>query len=123
MALFFERNEDLFRLAIWKTEESISTLCQHLNITESDLPHRANSRQLEWLATRMLLKHLFPGEPRPNLVYDENGKPHLADRPLSISISHTGNHIGMLLSERPSCGIDLEQLHPRQPTNPSPHIR
>ena len=41
------------------------------------------------------------------------GKPSLPGHPYSISISHTKNFVGVLLSASASCGIDLEILHPR----------
>jgi len=114
MGIFLENAENPgFRLAIWNTEESVADLCRTLDYPFPALPDRVESRQKEWLAIRILLKRLLELNTIPVLVYDEMGKPSLPGSPYAISISHTKNYVGILLSRSDACGLDLEIIHPR----------
>ena len=114
MALFFEsKTTPAMHIAIWKTEETLDELCQLLSIHKSTLPDRAESRQKEWLVIRILLKKLLHLDEIPGLEYDENGKPRLADKASAISISHTREFVGVMMSTKKLCGIDLELISPR----------
>jgi phosphopantetheinyl transferase len=95
-------------LAIWQTEETVDELCQMLGLNKTELPAWTESRLKEWLAIRILLKHILKSEAIPILEYDDNGKPHLSQSAKSISISHTKNFVGVMISSQASCGIDLE---------------
>jgi len=114
MAIFLKnpQNPDL-KLAIWKIEEPVEELCRILDHPESALPARMESRQKEWLVIRILTKMLLGTNTVPVLEYDEKGKPSLPDYPYAISITHTKIYVGVLLSSSPSCGVDLEIIHPR----------
>lgn len=114
MALFFElKSVPAIQIAIWKTEETLDELCQLLNIHKSELPERAESRQKEWVVIRILLKKLLGVTEIPALEYDENGKPRLADQTSSVSISHTKHFVGVMITAKKLCGIDLELISPR----------
>ena len=112
MGLLFEQQDEGYALAVWQAVESVVELCSKLGVHPDKSPHKAATRQKEWLATRILLQHLFPGD-MPSLEYDDHGKPHLINSGMAISISHTGHTVGVLVSNRPSCGLDIEHLHPR----------
>lgn len=62
-------------------------------------------------AGRALLKELYEahtGEPLPEIVVGERGKPYFPDSPLYFSISHTKRHVFCALAEVP-VGIDAEE--------------
>ena len=114
MGVFYESLENPeCKLAIWKTEETTGELCQLLGISGSELPARVESRQKEWLTIRILVKKLLSLKGIPLIDYDEKGKPSLKDSEYSISISHSKEFVGVILSGSQSCGIDLEIIHPR----------
>lgn len=63
-------------------------------------------RKREWLAVRFLLSRLFPKE-TIQLLYTENGKPELSNG-TKISISHSGDFVGIALSENHEIGLDIQ---------------
>ncbi len=77
---------------------------------QADLLPLRNRRRLEWVATRWLVHQLLcrAGYPaRSPLHKDEHGKPYLADIPLHLSLSHSGELVAAALSAIP-VGIDLQ---------------
>ena len=67
---------------------------------------KSDNRKSEWLAVRLLIKHLTGTE---SLVcYKETGAPFLADNRYHISISHTKRYAAVILSHYPNPGIDIE---------------
>lgn len=99
------------RIGIWKIEESPADLLALLDRKEEYLPFldrlKADTRQKEWLATRVLLKEMMGEEMR--IAYRPDGAPYLPDSALYISISHTKGYAAVLLQEVPAAGIDIEQ--------------
>ncbi|MDO1512574.1 4'-phosphopantetheinyl transferase superfamily protein [Maribacter confluentis] len=96
-------------LAIWKVEETeemlwdnveLSPHCQsRFNGMKSTLHRRA------FLSIRHLLAQY--GYTDFDLVYDDNGKPHLKDGKY-ISITHSHNFTGIIISSTLEVGIDIE---------------
>ena len=114
MPIFLKNPENPeLKLAIWKIEEPVEELCRLLDHPLSALPARMESRQKEWLVIRILTKMLLDTNTVPVIEYDEKGKPSLPGYPYAISITHTKNYVGVLLSGSPACGVDLEIIHPR----------
>lgn len=113
MALFREYLTP--RLGIWKLEETVGQLYESLSLKEEYLPFletiKSERRKQEWLAVRVLLKHLL-GEERP-IAYRPDGAPYLPDSPLHISISHTDGYVSVLLQQGPSAGVDIESRSDR----------
>ena len=75
------------------------------------LQRKQKKDRLRSLTAGLLLQEALKEE---NLVdtsfgYDHNGKPVLFDHPeVWISITHSGDYAGILLSDRP-CGIDIQE--------------
>ena len=67
---------------------------------------QSDKRKQEWLAVRLLLKHLSGADTYIN--YHENGAPFLTGSSLHISISHTKGYVAVILSEDKNPGIDIE---------------
>ena len=42
------------------------------------------------------------------LTYDEKGKPHIYDDSVYFSLSHSGDYVACIISDKP-CGIDIER--------------
>ena len=59
------------------------------------------------LAAGLLLRHVF-GPRVGDMVYEEGGKPYLADGPF-FNISHSGEYVVLAVSEKP-VGVDIEKL-------------
>ena len=98
-------------VGVWKVEETIGQLCsmfKDFSLYESDLQKfKAEKRQLEWLAVRVLLKELL-GEEKV-IDYLPSGKPFLKDRSACVSFSHTCGYVAVAVHPTKEVGIDIEQ--------------
>lgn len=97
-------------MGIWKTTESWQDMLESFQDKKIDVPDvnriQSDKRKLEWLAVRLLLKHLSGSE--VTIEYNENGAPLLCNSPYNISISHTTGFVAVILTEKPNPGIDIE---------------
>lgn len=114
MPLFYTREEKHFQIAVWKMDESLEELLHESSLSDADLK-RVNSfthlaRKKEWICIRLLLKKLNRNF---SIGYLETGKPFLENSSAHISISHTKDFAGLIISDRYAAGIDLERIHPR----------
>ena len=98
-------------VGVWKVEETIGQLrsmFKDFSLYESDLQKfKAEKRQLEWLAVRVLLKELL-GEEKV-IDYLPSGKPFLKDRSACVSFSHTCGYVAVAVHPTKEVGIDIEQ--------------
>lgn len=98
-------------LAIWKIEETKDELLALLQ-SKADLSGilsiRSESRILEMLAARILLKELL-GEEKP-VSYYPSGKPYFADDSFHISISHSRKYVAVVLDRTKHIAVDIEQI-------------
>jgi phosphopantetheinyl transferase len=116
MPLLKELNLNNAKIALWHIAEDHSFFINALQptITESILGNISNSKkQLEFLASRYLIKHLAGNEYLANLNKTDNGKPFFYNFPEAISISHSASHAAIIFSNTCSCGIDIETITPR----------
>ena len=113
MALVYlrELNEQT-KFAIWKIEESADELLSKLQLSNEERDKLNNlakgKRTLHWLATRVLLRYLLQTDEYIHCPSDSNGKPYLPDYPYYISLTHSYEYAGVMLSKQGECGIDLE---------------
>ncbi|MFH2143088.1 MAG: hypothetical protein ABIJ97_11730 [Bacteroidota bacterium] len=63
------------------------------------------------ICVRMLVKEIL-GYPK-HIVYDKRGKPFFEDKSFNISISHSKNMAGVLISKNQIPGIDIEYIDNR----------
>jgi len=106
-------------LGFWELNESIAELTQQLKKLAPAtlaLPNFTNnSRQQQWLAARLLVYTLLQ-KFTPELFLlctDTWGKPYLENSNYNLSISHTNNHVAVILSKEFEVGIDIESIHPK----------
>ncbi|WP_164111501.1 MULTISPECIES: 4'-phosphopantetheinyl transferase family protein [Sphingobacterium] len=113
MALVYLRELDSStKFAIWKIEESADELLSKLQLDEEEQNRLQNlskgKRTLHWLATRVLLRYLLQTDEFIYCPSDKNGKPYLPHYPYKISLTHSFDYAGVMLSTKGECGMDLE---------------
>ncbi len=113
MALAYLRELDSdTKFAIWKIEETAAELMDKLQLDEVEKNKlqqlSKGKRTLHWLATRVLLRYLLQTDQYIHCPSDANGKPYLPDYPYELSLTHSFDFAGVILSTKGPCGIDLE---------------
>lgn len=99
---------------IWKVTESIEQLRSLLtdeSVTTEFYNYKSSSRQLEFLAVRVLLGTLLGKEQR--ISHYASGKPYLASSENRISISHTKGYVAVAIHPYREVGIDIEYFSER----------
>ena len=111
MPLYRTYKKGDLRVGVWKVEETIDQLRAMFNdfsLYDSGVRKlKAEKRQLEWLAVRVLVKELL-GEEKV-IDYLPSGKPLLKDRSAYISFSHTCGYVAIAVHPTKEVGIDIEQ--------------
>ena len=96
-------------LLIWKVEEAEDDLSNGVELTPKSQARlngmKSGMHRRAFLSIRHLLKNL--GYSDFDLIYDDNGKPHLTDEKY-ISITHSFQFTGVIIS-RKKVGIDIEK--------------
>jgi len=113
MALVYLRElNNQTKFAIWKIEESAEELLSKLQLDDAEQEKlrrlSKGKRTLHWLATRVLLRYLLQTNEYIHCPSDSNGKPYLPDYPYKISLTHSFEYAGVMLSTQGDCGMDLE---------------
>lgn len=97
-------------IGIWKLSESSAELLSksELSTTDSDSYKKikAEQRQAEFLATRLLLQQIR-GK-KIEIGYSSAGKPFIPGSSLKLSISHSADFVCVFVSDK-NIGIDVEQ--------------
>lgn len=100
------------KFAIWKIEESAEELLGKLQLDDAEKlklqQMSKGKRTLHWMATRVLLRYLLQTDQYIHCPSDNNGKPYLPDYPYKLSLTHSFEYAGVMLSTQGECGIDLE---------------
>ncbi|MBL0102530.1 MAG: 4'-phosphopantetheinyl transferase superfamily protein [Bacteroidetes bacterium] len=115
MPIVHRKSNDFETFAVWESSEDLYFLATLARLTESEMAFfdtfKSVTRKREFLTVRALLRELLP-ENVDSISYDENGKPHLNSQG-SISISHTGHFVALMVSQKTRCGIDIETVSER----------
>ena len=97
------------KLLIWKVEEAENELSKGIVLSPESKERLEGMKSVmhrkAFLSIRHLLKAL--GYSDLDLVYDENGKPHLKDD-MEVSITHSFQFTAVIISDR-KVGIDIEK--------------
>ena len=98
------------RFGIWHVTETVDELRSRLS---ANLPYdeelaqlRADTRKLEYTATRVLLAHLL-GEEKC-IDHHPSGKPYCPEENFHITISHTKGYVAVGICPTAEVGIDIE---------------
>ena len=97
------------KVYLWKIEESEAVLSKDIELT-SHCQNRMEDMKSEMHRRGFLsIRHLMAeaGYVDADLLYDENGKPHLKDGK-RISITHSNHFTGIIISDSTEVGIDME---------------
>lgn len=102
--------------AVWRIDEPEEFLATQVPVADA-CPEDIQfpRKRLEWLAGRVLLKHLATesGLNYQGVVKDEFGKPFLKDIDCQVSISNSFPFVAAQIHPHKSVGIDLEQPRPK----------
>ena len=101
MALFLQHQGEDCHWAVWKLEETLEEL---FSLFPDSRKYRQEvekfssaHRRLEWCAVRVLLYTILGVE--KEIRYQDSGKPYLADKSFSLSISHTKGYVAVILGD------------------------
>jgi phosphopantetheinyl transferase len=113
MALILrEHYKQLAEYAVWKIEETPEFYRAGLILSDWEQQYLDRithpKRQLTWLASRYLLKLLLNTTSFVELLFDEHGKPYVANDTIKISISHCEGFAAAMVSRECGVGIDIE---------------
>lgn len=115
MPLFNKWKDEGATWGIWQVTESPLELQSYLSSTSCDpdelAKFKCTSRQLEYLAVRVLVKTLTGEEHR--IAHLPSGKPYFVDYPMNITISHTKGYVAVGLHPTKTVGVDIEQVAER----------
>ncbi len=112
MPLYSKIVKDNFSIAFWELSESFDELAVkfHSVASVNDIQRvnsfKYNGRKSEWMASRLLLKHIF--NQYVNISYTKDGKPYIENKNVNISISHTKGMVAIIVSNK-IAGIDIEK--------------
>lgn len=97
-------------LAIWKVTEAEDVLLKGIELSDH-CQNRFDGMKSEMHRRAFLsIRHLLGiyGYVDKDLIYDDHGKPHLKDGKY-ISITHSHNFTGIIISDDSAVGIDIEK--------------
>lgn len=103
------------RLGVWRMDELLFEMLESYGPNEDELKliqsRPSEKRQKEWLAARLLLREMRPGN--VTIAYGVGGEPFLPGSGLFISISHSGPLVAVLVSSKGAVGVDIQQITAR----------
>lgn len=108
MGLYNKRNFDGCTIALWRIEED-TNFFEKLFPPQTDIQNEG--KRLQWYATRHLANEMLGKQ--VEISKDGNGKPFLNNSTFNISLTHTPQFAGVMLSETHEVGIDLEPINPK----------
>ncbi|MDQ3071978.1 MAG: 4'-phosphopantetheinyl transferase superfamily protein [Bacteroidota bacterium] len=104
------------RIGIWQVTESPEELKWGLQWGNEDIKKfraiQDQERSMHWLGSRVLLRKMLDTAKFIDLQVDEYGKPYITNMDINLSISHSGDRVAIMLSDR-KCGIDLQHIEKR----------
>ncbi len=111
MPLFYQHNiNEATKLGIWRIEEPEYFFLQKVPL-HNKVSHPY--KKLQHLAGRYLLPVLFEDFPLEEIVIADTKKPFLENEKYHFSISHSGNFVAAIASEKNRVGVDVELVTPR----------
>ncbi|MFH0866327.1 MAG: 4'-phosphopantetheinyl transferase superfamily protein [Bacteroidota bacterium] len=118
MPVYLKRNlqKDTL-LGVWEITETPDMLLRKIGLNDDEEKQycgfRNDTRRMQWLSYRVLLKELISDEEYSHVIYDEFGKPYLQFNSHHLSVSHSGKYSAAIVSRHFPVGIDIEIIHPK----------
>jgi phosphopantetheinyl transferase len=110
MPVFYEHIIEFAKIAVWEIVEEKNFFLKKVPLQrEITHPHK----QLQHLAGRYLLQHLYHDFPYHLIEIADTRKPFLPDEEYHFSISHCGNYAAVIVSKDNRVGIDIEIVTPK----------
>ncbi|MDB5198844.1 MAG: 4-phosphopantetheinyl transferase superfamily protein [Chitinophagaceae bacterium] len=110
MPVFYEHINGFAKIAIWHIAEEKKFFLEKVPLQrEITHPHK----QLQHLAGRYLLQHLYPDFPYHLIEIADTKKPFLPNEEYHFSISHCGDYAAVIVSKNHRVGIDIELVSPK----------
>lgn len=110
MKIEIAQHDAISHFVVAKITEDKNTLLSKAFLSKAEeaffLTLTHSSRQLEWLAVRVLLNDRFGKKIR--LSYHPNGKPFLENGSAFVSVSHSGSYVALMWSDEVPVGIDVQ---------------
>lgn len=105
------------KMALWKISESKKELTELLGNRVNDPSQPKNPAEnigIHWLASRVCLSRIFLGQ-KVQIQKDRFNKPtlYINGTPWFISITHSFDYAGVLVSQHAEVGMDIERIDPR----------
>ena len=104
-------------VALWRIEEDAEWFNERLQLNEIDhaemLSIKVQSKLLQFLASRYVLRVLLDSDEEHVMQKDVHGKPSLWNNNWHISLSHCAGYAAAAVSGEHHVGIDVEVIHPR----------
>ncbi|HKJ77960.1 MAG TPA: 4'-phosphopantetheinyl transferase superfamily protein [Prolixibacteraceae bacterium] len=111
MAFVKEIKTETGSIGIWEISENVEQLQKRFNYTTAEKEEfvklKNEKRRKEYLAVRCLLNQMRGN--KEELLYFESGKPHLKNRDISLSVSHSAELVTVFISKK-NAGIDTENI-------------
>lgn len=105
--------DEFSKLGIWEIKEQSDDLKWALQWGQEDIKQYGHindeHKKMQWLCSRVLLRKMLHTNEFIDLRRDENGKPFLNNLPQKISISHSGERVAIMISNR-NCGVDIQLM-------------
>lgn len=102
------------KLGLWKIEEDADFYLSNLQLSEEEKKIveqlKSPKRYLHWLASRVLIRSLLNTKEFIEMDFDEHGKPILKNFDYHISISHSSDYAGVIISKDHLVGLDIEEI-------------
>ena len=103
-------------IGFWRIDEdSVSLLDRIKNCLDGDELSQYGQftherRRCEWLASRILIERLTGGYRK--IFYEPSGKPYILGG-MNVSITHSYDMVGVMLSKKKNIGLDVEKMNLR----------
>jgi 4'-phosphopantetheinyl transferase len=101
------------RIALWRITESAGTLMTLLNCPIDPVLLDVNEQFKKQRISARILLNLIGPLPCNEVAYDQFNKPFLIHSAHKISISHSNEMVGVIVSKNSETGIDIELISTR----------
>jgi 4'-phosphopantetheinyl transferase len=98
------------RLGLWHITEDEDFFIRKLPLTDAEkaeIDAATGRKKLEKLAGKLLMRHMTGWA--NSIVKDQYGKPFFKDSDVHLSLSHSGDYVAGIISQRP-VGIDIQYI-------------